>query len=389
VEGSVLVDLFVLFAAAKILGGVFEYLHLPEVVGELLGGVLVGPYVLGLVSPGQPNVLGVVADLGAIILMFGVGLETSISELRRVGRASVMVGTTGVVARGVGAAVLFVLLGHEVSTAAFVGTAVAATSIAVTARVLRDQGAVTSRPGRTILGAAVVDDIVSLVLLAVVAGIARDRLSFLEVTLTIGAVLLFLALVLLAGPRVVRRLSDLSHLPIIPGSPLVFTLLLTLGLAALSETIGLAAIVGAFLAGLIVELRRDEVRGQVEPVEELLVPFFFAVTGALLDPSVFADLGLLALTLGLAALVIAATVATGRLAAAGMGGGDALAVGVGMIPRGEVTLIAAGLGLRLGFLSPEVFALLVAIVVLTSLAGPVLLTAALARRRSGREHEEG
>jgi Kef-type K+ transport system membrane component KefB len=119
------------------------------------------------------------------------------------------------------------------------------------------------------------------------------------------------------------------------------------------------------------------------------VPFFFAVTGALLDPSVFADLGLLALTLGLAALVIAATVATGRLAAAGMGGGDALAVGVGMIPRGEVTLIAAGLGLRLGFLSPEVFALLVAIVVLTSLAGPVLLTAALARRRSGREHEEG
>ena len=388
-EGSVLVDLFVLFAAAKILGGLFEYLHLPEVVGELLGGVLVGPYVLGWVSPGQTDVLGVVADLGAIILMFGVGLETSISELRRVGRASVMVGTTGVVARGVGAAVLFVLLGYEVSTAAFVGTAVAATSIAVTARVLRDQRAVTSRPGRTILGGAVVDDIVSLVLLAVVAGIARDRLSFPEVTLTIGAVLLFLGLVLLAGPRVVRRLSDLSHLPIIPGSPLVFTLFLTLGLAALSETIGLAAIVGAFLAGLIVELGRDEIRGQVESVEELLVPFFFAVTGALLDPSVFADPGLLALTLGLAVLVIGVTVIAGRVAARGMGGGDALVVGVGMIPRGEVTLIAAGLRLRLGFLSPEVFAVLVAIVVLTSLAGPVLLTAVLARRQPGREREEG
>jgi Kef-type K+ transport system membrane component KefB len=387
VEGSVLVDLFVLFAAAQIMGGLFEYLRLPEAVGELLGGVLVGPYVLGLVSPGQTDVLEVVADLGAIILMFAVGLETSISELRRVGRASVMVGATGVVARSVGAAVLFVLLGYGVSTAAFVGTAVAATSIAVTARVLRDQGAVTSRPGRTILGAAVADDIFSLVILAVVVGIARGRLSFLEITLTIGAVLLFLALVLAAGPRVVRRLSDLSHLPVIPGSPLVFTLLLTLGLAALSETIGLAAIVGAFLAGLIVEFRRDEIRGQVEPVEELLVPFFFAVTGSLLDPSVFADPGLLALTLGLAVLVIAATVAAGRLAAAR--GGDGLVVGIGMIPRGEVTLIAAGLGLRLGFLSPEVFAVLVAIVVLTSLAGPVMLTAVLSRRQAGRERTEG
>jgi Kef-type K+ transport system membrane component KefB len=389
VERSVLVDLFVLFAAAKILGELFEYFRLPEVVGELLGGVLVGPYVLGWVRPGQADVLEVVADLGAIILMFGVGLETRISDLRRVGRTSLTVGSTGVVARGAAAALLFVLLDYDVPTAAFVGTAVAATSIAVTARVLRDTRQVSSRPGRTILGAAVVDDIISLVLLAVVAGIARDRLSFLEVAVAIGAVLLFLALVLLAGPRVVRWLSDLSHLPIIPGSPLVFTLLLTLGLAALSETIGLAAIVGAFLAGLIVEFRRDEIRSQVEPVEELLVPFFFAVTGSLLDPSVFADLGLLALTVGLAALVIAATVAAARIAARGMGRIEALSVGVGMIPRGEVTLIAAGLGLRLGFLTPELFALLVAVVVVTSLAGPVLLTSVLSRRRPGREREQG
>jgi Kef-type K+ transport system membrane component KefB len=197
----------------------------------------------------------------------------------------------------------------------------------------------------------------------------------------------FVGAILLAGPRVVRWLSGLGHLPFVPRSPLVFTLLLTLGLAALSETIGLAAIVGAFLAGLIVEFGREEIREQVEPVEELLVPFFFAITGSRLDPGVFADPGVLGLTVGLAGAVMTVTVAAGRVGARRLGGRDALAVGVGMIPRGEVTLIAASLGLGLGILSRDVFGVLVAVVVLTSLIAPIALTPVLARRR--REAAEG
>jgi Kef-type K+ transport system membrane component KefB len=380
-ERSVLVDLFVLFAAAKVLGELFDYLGLPEVVGELLGGVLVGPNVLGWAATGEAVVLEVVADLGIIILMFGVGLENRVSDLRSVGRTALTVGVVGVVLRAAVAAGLFLLIRRGPSAAAFVSAAVAATSIAVTARVLRDQRAVTSRPGRTILGAAVVDDIISLLVLAVVAAVARDRFSYLELVLTVTVVLAFVGAILLAGPRLVRWLSGLGHLPFVPRSPLVFTLLLTLGLAALSETIGLAAIVGAFLAGLIVEFGREEIREQVEPVEELLVPFFFAITGSRLDPGVFADLGVLGLTLGLAGAVMAVTVAAGRVGARRLGGRDALAVGVGMIPRGEVTLIAASLGLGLGILSQDVFGVLVAVVVLTSLIAPIALTPVLARRR--------
>jgi Kef-type K+ transport system membrane component KefB len=223
----------------------------------------------------------------------------------------------------------------------------------------------------------------------VVAGVVRDRLSYPEVVLTVAVVLAFVGVILLAGPRVVRWLSGLGHLPVVPRSPLVFTLLLTLWLAALSETIGLAAIIGAFLAGLIVEFRQEEVREQVEPVEELLVPFFFAITGSHLDPAVFADPGVLGLTVGLTGAVIAVTVAAGRVGARRIGGRDALAVGVGMIPRGEVTLIAASLGLGLGILSQEVFALLVAVVVLTSLIAPTLLTPVLARPDVRRERDEG
>jgi Kef-type K+ transport system membrane component KefB len=389
VERSVLVDLFVLFAAAKILGELFEHVRLPAVVGELLGGVVVGPNVLGWVREEGAGVLDAVAQLGVIVLMFGIGLETRVSDLRRVGRPALQVGLAGVAARGAAAALLFAALGHDGPTVAFVTAAVAATSIGVTARVLRDQGAVTSGPGRVILATAVVDDIVSLVVLAVAAGIAQDRLSFLEIALTLGVVLAFLVAVLAAGPRVVRWLSGLGHLPVVPGSPLVFTLLLTLGLAALSETIGLAAIIGAFLAGVIVEFGQEEVREQVQPVEELLVPFFFAVTGSRLDPSVFADPSVLALAGGLILLVIGVTVAVGRFGARRIGSEEALMVGVGMIPRGEVTLIAASLGLSLGVLSPPLFGLLVAVAVVTSLVAPVLLTPVLSRWRAGREAEEG
>ena len=377
--GAVLVDLFVLFAAAKILGELFEHVGQPAVVGELLGGVLVGPHLLGWVGTGSESVLELLAELGVVILLFTVGLETSIRELRQVGRSALLVGSLGVILPFAFGAGLMALLGYERGDALFVGAALSATSVGVTARVFRDLGAIRTIAARVVLGAAVVDDILALVILAVVTGLAADTFSGLQVASLLGVIVLFLAVVLLAGPQVVRRIREFAHLPIVPGSPLVFAMLLTLGLAALSETIGLAAIIGAFLAGLIFEFRKDEVVTQVEPIYEFLVPFFFAVTGSHLDVGVFGNTDILALAAAITVIAVVTKLAGGYLGSLGIGR-DALLVGVGMVPRGEVGLIVASIGLNRGIISTELFGVVVIMTVITTVVTPPVLGPMIRRR---------
>jgi Kef-type K+ transport system membrane component KefB len=386
-SGSVLVELFLLFAVAKILGEVFEHLHQPAVVGELLGGVVVGPHVLGLVGTSNEGVFEALAQLGVIILLFATGLETSVGELRRVGWLAVAVGVLGEVfgfATGYG---LMLLLGFDGVTAVFGATAIVATSVGIAARVLRDLGAVGSRVGRVILGAAVVDDILAIVVLAVTAGIAAGDVSSTSVVVTLLAVMAFLVVVLFAGPAATRRLSRVLHLPGVPDSPFLVAVLLTLGLAALSEVIGLAAVVGAFLAGLIFEFRRNEVVNQVEPVYQLLVPFFFAFTGTRLDPEAFADGPAVILTALMFGLAVIAKLAAGWIGARRLGSERAAIVGVGMVPRGEVSLIVATTATALGVFTPDLFAATIAVVVLTSVLTPPVLRAMIGRLRQ-RESEE-
>jgi Kef-type K+ transport system membrane component KefB len=164
--------------------------------------------------------------------------------------------------------------------------------------------------------------------------------------------------------------------------------LLTLGLAALSEVIGLAALIGAFLAGLIFEFRREEVAAQVEPVYEFLVPFFFAITGSRLDPGVFADGGILGLAAVVTVLAILTKVAGGYLGATGLGREVQLAVGVGMVPRGEVGLIVASLGLGLG-LDADLFGVVVAMTVVTTLLTPPVLAPLVRREKAAARRETG
>lgn len=380
-ESSVLIEVFVLFAAAKILGEVFEHFGQPAVVGELLGGVLVGPHLLGFVGEDSEPVLELLAQLGVIILLFTVGLETSLGELRQVGRPALLVGSLGVAAPFALGAALMLGLGYERGDALFVAAAMVATSVGVTARVLRDLGAVRTPPGRVVLGAAVVDDVLALLILAVVGGLAAGDLSTVELTLTVLEVLAFIVVVGAAGPRVVKRVSEFAHLPIVPGSPLIFALLLTLGLAALSETIGLAAIIGAFLAGLIFEFKKSEVKSQVEPVYEFLVPFFFAVTGTRLDPAVFIDPSVLGLAAAVTVVATFTKLVAGYWGSRSLGRADAMLVGVGMVPRGEVGLIVASLGLGLGFISTDLYGVVVAMTIVTTLVTPPVLGALVRRRR--------
>lgn len=383
--GSVLVDLFVLFATAKVAGELFEAARQPAVVGELLAGILVGPHVLDWVSA-EADVLDVLAELGVVILLFTVGLETSVQALRRVGRLAVSVGVLGVVLPFAAGAGLMFLLGYERLDALFVGAALMATSVGVTARVMRDIGAIQTRVARVVLGAAVVDDILAIVVLAVVVGLAAGGFDPLGLGVLILLVILFLAIVLFAGPALTGRISRIAHLPGIPESPFLVAVLLTLGLAALSETIGLAAIIGAFLAGTIFEFRREEVATQVEPVYELLVPFFFAITGTRLDPAVFADPAILGLAAGVTVLAVLTKFLGGWAGSLSLGSREALTVGIGMVPRGEVGLIVASLGLGLGVISQDVYGVVLVMTVVTTLVTPPVL-APLMRRHTGGEDE--
>jgi Kef-type K+ transport system membrane component KefB len=385
---SVLIDLFILFAAAKVTGELFEAVHQPAVVGELLAGVVVGPHVLGWVRS-EEEVLQVVAQLGVIVLLFRAGLETTVGDLRRVGRSAVAVGVLGQ-ALGLGAGLAVMLaVGYSGDTAWFGAAAIVATSVGIAARVLTDLDAIRTPVGRTVLGAAVVDDILAIVVLALLAGLAAGDLSSLSVVLTLVEVLAFLVVVLFAGPRLTRRLSDIVHFPGVPESPFLVAVLLTLGLAALSEVIGLAAIVGAFLAGLVFEFRREEVATQVEPVAELLVPFFFAVTGSRFDPSVLADPSVLGLTLALLAAAVATKLVAGWVGARGMGSTEALAVGVGMVPRGEVSLIVGSTALALGVFDADLFGVVVAVTVITGLITAPVLGLMVRRRRLVPRRERG
>lgn len=388
-ESSVLLDLFILFAAAKLLGEVFDHFGQPRVVGELLAGVLVGPHVFGLIT-GEQRVLEVVAELGVVLLLFTVGLETSIAELRRVGKAALLVGVLGVVFPFVAGWGLMAWLAHPTEEALFVAAALVATSVGITARVLQDLGAVRTTTARVVLAAAVVDDILAILVLAVVGGMAEGDLSTVELTITFLLVIVFLGVVLLAGPRLVRRIGRLGHLPFVPRSPFVIAMTLTLGLAAASDAIGLAAIIGAFLAGLIFEYSREEVGDQVRPVYDFLVPFFFAVTGSILDPLVFADPRILGLATAVTLIAVVTKVLGGYLGSRSLGRSTAITVGVGMVPRGEVGLIVASLGLGLGVISGEIFGVVVAMTVVTTLATPPVLGPMVKRNlRRLRDEEAG
>jgi Kef-type K+ transport system membrane component KefB len=381
-EQSVLIELFVLFAAAKVAGELFEHIHQPAVVGELLAGVLVGPHVLGLVGTGDEGVLAVLAEVGVIILLFTVGLETSVTDLRRVGRPALLVGSLGVVLPFAGGIALMFALGYGQADSLFVGAAIVATSVGVTARVFRDLRAVGTTAARVVVAAAVVDDILAIMVLAVVAGLVQGDLSTVSLLILVVEVLAFLAVVLLLGPRATRRLSTVVRIPGVPDSPFLVAVLLTLGLAALSEVIGLAAIIGAFLAGLVFEFRKEEVTNQIEPVYELLVPFFFAITGTRLDPTVFADPAILGLASAVTVIAVATKVGGGYLGTAGLERQTRLTVGVGMVPRGEVGLIVASLGLSLG-LDPALFGVVVAMTVVTTLLTPPVLGPMVERESGG------
>lgn len=391
--GSILIDLFLIFSLAKVAGRLFTAIGQPAIVGEVLAGVLIGPYALGWVGTpdaalihwfgGDPKaaeqavslVLDTIAELGVIILLFFVGLETSVRELLAVRGRATLVGILGIIFPFALGFAFMEMTGRSNIESAFVATTMIATSVGITARVLGEIGALGSREARIILGAAVIDDILGLLVLAVVSGLDGGELNPLELGLTALEAVVFVLFAALVGTRVIRRYSlKLEQVPV-RHAPLLFALILMLGFSALAGLIGLAAIIGAFLAGLMLAEAKEkfQLEQQVQPIYEFLVPFFFVVTGAKVDVAAFTDMQVLTIAVGVTILAILGKFIGGSLASLGLPARSATIIGVGMVPRGEVGLVVASLGISKGIISGDTFSVVVFMVLATTILAPLIL----------------
>ena len=370
---EVLMGLFILLLGAKIGEEVLRRLGQPGVVGELLGGFLVGPYALGLVTPGETAL--VFSEIGVVVLLFTVGLEVRTDHLFAVGRPAIITAVLGMVLPIVAGFALAAALGYDNLTSFFIGLALAATSIGITSRVLRDLGVLDRQFARVIIGAALVDDILALVLIGLATGAAEGDVS--ASTILVGVAGIGMVLLGFAAARRARGLpTRVFTWPLFADTPLVPAFLMMLAVALLAAAIGLAAIIGAFVAGLIVAETEAvvEIERDFRPLASIFTPFFFAVTGAQLDLSPLRDPTILVFAVALGAIGVVTKALGGILGAREMGRWGSVAVGFGMVPRGEVGIVVANLALATGVVDASLFAVMLVAVVITTVVAPYLLT---------------
>ena len=368
-----LLELFAIFVSAKVAGEMFERLRLPSVLGEILAGIALGPYALNWIQPS--DAIYSVAGLGAVFVLFSAGLETSPGDLIRVGGKAIQVAVAGIVLPFVLGFAYMKLHGEASGEAIFVGAAMVATSVGITARVLGDLKVLSTRTAKIILGAAVFDDILGMLLLAVVSGIAvHGGPQWLRLGILTAEAVGFALFMLFVAPRIVRSVeSRVGQLSSHNGS-LVVALAICLFLSWLAAQIGIAAIVGAFFAGLIFAdfAPQWDLLPRVTGITEFLAPFFFFAIGTRLNAKIFTgNILIAAITVSLLA-IISKVVGCG-LPLLGEGWTIALRVGVGMTPRGEVALIVALVGLQTQIVLQSTYAIVVFMTAVTTLIAPPLL----------------
>ncbi|NUL83082.1 MAG: cation:proton antiporter [Armatimonadetes bacterium] len=373
-DSGILLGLFTCYIAAQVGAEVAQRAKLPAVVGEITAGAIIGPSVLGWLAINAP--MEALAEIGAVILLFSVGLETRAGDLKKVGRSAMTVGVLGIVVPFVMGALWAHWSGYPTAKSMFIAAAFVATSAGITARVLHDLGVLGRIESRVILGAAVIDDILAMLLLGIVTSLQEDKgVDLFRLSIVVVQALGFIALIVFIGLRVVGRRSQLLDAPINPLSPLTLSLAACLGLGAAAANIGLAAIIGAFLAGMMMaeSKQRHALEKQIQPIMAFIVPFFFVVTGAKVAVSQFGEMSVVVSLLVVTLLAIAGKLIGCGLGALSLGRRGAAIVGVGMVPRGEVGIIVASLGLSHGIFSDEVYAIIIGMSLLTSvLVAPVL-----------------
>lgn len=390
--GALLLALLAIFAAAKLFGEIAERLGQPAVLGEMIGGIVIGVSGLHLIDPHE-NVIHLLSELGVLLLLFLIGLETDISKLLSVGASSAAVAVAGVVlpfAGGYGAAVA---LGFPNTLAIFLGAALTATSVGITARVLSDLGHLQDRESQIILGAAVIDDIVGLVILTVVGGVAGGvAITFGGVAKTTAIAFGFVIAAIVIGsmlaPALIRVIAHLRVAKAIFFASVMFAF----ALAWLAAAVGSAVIIGAFAAGLVLA-RTDhgkQIEHEVHDIAQFFIPIFFVLVGAAIDLKTinpfnadtrsFFLIGLALTIVGIVGKVLAGFASLEK-------GSRRLLIGVGMVPRGEVGLIFAQIGLTSGLLSAGLYGSVAMMVIVTTVITPPLLRRMLTPVASTDEHK--
>lgn len=380
--GNLLFFFFIIFTSAKLMGEIAVRLRMPPIVGEIMAGMILGTYVLGVIDT-HNEVLMTFAEIGVIFLMFYVGLEIRVKDLFAVGRTAVLVGVLGALfplILGFGA---MMFLGFEVVESLFVGTAILATSVGISVKVLSDLGLIKHKVAYIVLGAAVLDDILALIVLALVRGLARGQFDALEFMILVLESLVFVGFLTMWGPKLAKRTRKWVERINIPEGPFVLSVILCLGLAELADLIGLAAIIGAFMAGIII----DELAGvydlerKVKYVSEFLLPFFFVMMGAHLDPMVFLNPRILLLTLVITVVAVVSKILGAVAATWKEEWMVRIQTGICMVPRGEVGIIVGLVGISLQTITRELYSLVLGMSLLTTIITPPLILWAFRKDR--------
>lgn len=370
---EILFVLFIIFLAAKLSAELFERLKQPAVVGEILAGVLIGPSLLGLVK--QTDLTKVLAEIGVILLLFTVGLEIKPKALFQVGGRALLVAILGVIIPFFAGWGLLALWGEPTIEGIFLGAAMVATSVGITARVLASLNVLNTQTSQIIMAAAVIDDILGLLILSIVSSMAKGGINYKELVVTASLSIGFTLFMIFVGAKIVNKTRPTVERLRIGDAFFIVGLVVCLGLSFLASYVGVAAIIGSFLAGMALsEFGEDtNLHNKSGAVMEFLLPFFLVGIGLQLDLSVFKDTGVIALAL-IATVVAAVTKLFGcGLAAWPLGQKRALQIGMGMVPRGEVGIIVAQIGLGLGVISNSLYGVVVFMAIATTLIAPPFL----------------
>lgn len=384
---QLLLYLFVIFVTTKMLAEIFERVSLPGVPGEILAGIILGPYALGWIPANLT--LSSVAQVGAIFVLFSAGLETSPRELIGVSRTALVVSIAGVIVPFI-LGFTYMKLRHETTVeSVFVAAAMVATSIGITARVLGEMKVLSSRTAKIILAAAVFDDVLGMVVLAVVAGASSvEGVQWIHLGVLTGEAVAFALFMMFLGPPLVRQLRPHVEQLTTQNASLVVALAICLLLSWLAARIQMAAIVGAFFAGLMFAdyAPRWNLIPRVGGITAFLAPFFFFDIGARFNPHLLTG-NLLTMAIVVSLLAIVSKVIGCGLPLIGEGWPMVFQVGIGMMPRGEVALVVALVGLQSGILSQSTYGIVVMMTVVTTILAPPLLRY-LFRKEGPQPHAE-
>ena len=370
-NAQVLLSLFIILAAAKLMAEISERLRQPAVVGEILAGVIIGPSLLGWVAPSE--IISILAEVGVIFLLFNVGLETKPQDIFKVGKRAVIVAVLGVVLPFAVGYLFAIWWDGSFVEAMFIGAALVATSVGITARVLGSMGLLDLQTSRIILGAAVIDDILGLIILSLVSSMSGGSVDLYALAKSAGLAVLFTVFVGVVVSKLMTRLAPAIRRLRVSKPFFNIGLILCLGLSVASIYIGVAAIIGAFLAGMaLAEATEDnhKMHQLTSGVSEFLIPFFLVNIGMQLDLAIFKDVSVIWLAIILTLLAVATKFIGCGLGAWGMKKREMAQIGIGMVPRGEVGIVVAQIGLGLAVISPQFFGAVLFMAIATTLIAP-------------------